>query len=270
MNCTEFYKGLDDYLDGEMGAAQTAGFDAHLAGCAACQQLLAQERQRLEMLQALPVAEPSAGFADRAIHAAMHAESHLQHRRHGFVAGFGSALVAGFALWLVVGVLPQTPDNLAPSHTAQQQIAMQQQAQPSAVQQVAQQAVKELPIPELTIALHEPRDVTLAFNSVKALDGATIAIELPENVAIVGYPGRRSLEWQTNLDAGKNVLRLPVVATGTIGGELNGGELKNTYLVAHVKHANKVTTYRINLNAATPKVFEKKISEQELLRQRIA
>jgi hypothetical protein len=79
-------------------------------------------------------------------------------------------------------------------------------------------------------------------------------------VAIVGYPGRRSLEWQTNLEAGKNILRLPVVATGTIG-----GEMKNSQLVAHVKHGNKVKTYRINLNAGTPKV-----SEQDALRQRLA
>lgn len=264
MNCTEFYKDLDDYLDGELNAAQAAEFDSHVQACAACQQLLAQERQRLELLRELPVAEPTAGFADRAIQAAMQTEQHLQHRRHGFVAGFGSALVAGFALWLVVGVLPQTSDSLPQSQQAQQQIAMQSQAQTSAIQQVAQQPLpqqaKEQAIPELTIALHEPQDVTLAFHSMKVLNGATIAIELPENVAIVGYPGRRSLEWQTDLDAGKNILRLPVVATGAIG-----GELKNTYLVAHVKHANKVTTYKINLNAATPKV-----SEQELLRQRIA
>jgi hypothetical protein len=254
MNCTDINKGIDDLLDGELSPAKLAEVDAHLQDCAACRTFVAQERQRLQLLQELSVPEPSAGFSDRVIQAAQQSNEHVKHRRHGFMAGFGSALVAGFALWLVVGVMPQTPDT-GPSSP---QLAMQQSAPEQ--QAVAQQQGQESGIPELTIALHEPRDVTLAFHSVKVLNGATISIELPENVAIVGYPGRRSLEWQTNLEAGKNILRLPVVATGTIG-----GEMKNSQLVAHVKHGNKVKTYRINLNAGTPKV-----SEQDALRQRLA
>jgi hypothetical protein len=259
MNCTDIQKGIDDFLDGELNPAQQAGFDAHLQDCASCRKQVAEERQRLVLLQSMPVPEPSPDFADRVIRAARqseerrHSEEHLRHRRYGFVAGFGSALAAGFALWLVVGVLPQTPESVSPSQLAVQQTVPGQQ-------QVAQHQDQAPGIPELTIALHESRDVTLAFNSVKVLNGATISIELPENVAIVGYPGRRTLEWQTDLDAGKNILRLPVVATG-----IAGADMKNSQLVARVKHGDKVTTYRINLNVGAPKV-----SEQKTLRQRIA
>lgn len=229
MKCAEFNQGLDDFLDreldGEMSVEQQAAVNAHLEGCAACRQVLGEAREIQEALRAMPIPALSEGFADRVLRAAVERNA-VHHHRRGFAVGFGSAVAAGFALWLVVGLLPMQPG-----------------------QQMDTGAVSEI-----SIALNEPREVTLAFHSVRALEGAKISIQLPENVALVGYPGRRTLEWTTDLAAGDNVLRLPVVATGVDAG-LDAG-----LIVASLEHGNKVQTLKINLKAAKAK----NLSEQSL------
>lgn len=45
---------ISAYVDGELSAAETRALEAHLAGCAACQQELAELRQLRALLRALP------------------------------------------------------------------------------------------------------------------------------------------------------------------------------------------------------------------------
>ena len=162
----------------------------------------------------MPVPAPSADFAERVLRQAV--ERNVDHHhRHGFVTGFGSALVAGLALWVVVGLFPG-PQGVAPDG-------------------------KE-PLQMVSIALNETQDVKLVFNAERVVLGAKISIELPENVTIAGYPGRRHLEWQTDLAKGSNLLRLPVVATQADAGQL----------VAHIEHGNKVTTLKIQIDVQKP------------------
>lgn len=214
MKCADFYQGLDDFLDGALDGAlaaeQRASMQAHLENCAACQRDVDAAREIQQALRAMPVPAPSEGFADRVLRAAVERNTAHHHRR-GFAVGFGSAVAAGLALWLVVGLLP-----------------MQHGQQPD-----------DGTVTEISIAVNEPREVTLAFHSVRALQGARISIQLPENVALVGYPGRRTLEWETNLAEGDNVLRLPVIATDGGGGQL----------VANLEYGSKVRTLKIKLKA---------------------
>jgi anti-sigma factor RsiW len=218
MNCAEFSKGLDDLLDGELSPDRQAAMQAHEQSCDACRRRVEAARHIQQALRDMPVPAPSAGFADRALRAAVE-QNTAHHHRRGFVVGFGSALVAGFALWLVVGLLPMRPGP----------------------------APEEGAVSEVSIALNEPHEVTLAFHAVRALEGAKISIQLPANVALVGYPGRRTLEWRTNLAEGNNILRLPVVATGMDGGQL----------VAHLEYGNKVRTLKIKLKAVKPNLSER-------------
>ena len=70
------------------------------------------------------------------------------------------------------------------------------------------------------IAVNEPRSMDIAIETDRALTGATISVILAGGVELDGYAGRRDLTWTEDLDAGVNRLTLPLVATGSEGGQL--------------------------------------------------
>jgi len=234
MNCTEFNTYIDDALDAQMGnlqdgqsAEQQSQFDAHRATCADCQAVYATEMRRLEAMRSMSVPAPSADFADRIIKKAISENlPHQQHHRQGFMLGFGSAAAAALAVWVVVGMFPNELPDTVPAQTVA-----------SVDTTVTQGSAKQQPAPVLSIALNERQSIKLAFFSGKPLQGARITIRLPENVALVGYPGRRELSWKTNLKEGDNLLSLPVIATQVAQGEL----------VADIEYQGQVKTLKLNL-----------------------
>lgn len=243
MNCTEFNHYLNDGIDQELGdqgvldADEQAAFNAHRASCAACQAVYATEMRMLESLRAMPVPEPSADFADRVLANAYKANKqnvlpqHNYHHRQGFVVGFGSAAAAALALWVVVGMSPEELPTTG--KVPEQVIASVDTAKVKAAPKASPQQ------PVLSIALNTQKSVKLAFASSEPLTGAKITIRLPENVALVGYPGRRQLSWETNLKKGDNLLSLPVIATQVASGEL----------IADIEYQGQVKTLRLNLEA---------------------
>ncbi len=239
MNCTEFQHLLNDSGGGDIMGDQ-GGFDAHRRACDACQVLYeaecVAEAEMLAALRKMPVPEASVGFADRVLAAAVTAHAQAaghpravdkmkHHQRHGFMLGFGSAAVAGLALWAVVGLFPGA---LSPMDGTTGDLTVATHEHESE--------------PEIFIALNQQQDIKLAFYSNESLKGARITIQLPENVALVGYPGRRTLSWTTDLKKGENLLRLPVVATQIARGDL----------VANIEFQDRVKTLTIGLavNAA--------------------
>jgi hypothetical protein len=62
--------------------------------------------------------------------------------------------------------------------------------------------------------------VRLAFRSPRDLSGVTIHLQLPAGVELAGHPGRQSLKWQADFQAGANVLELPLVVHEGEGGIL--------------------------------------------------
>ena len=109
--------------------------------------------------------------------------------------------------------------------------------------------------PEISIALNQQQDVKLAFHTVTALQGARITIQIPENVALAGYPGQRELSWETNLNEGENLLRLPLVASQSMKGQL----------VARIEHGKRVRTLRVNLKAGIPGVSGQGVLIEQLV-----
>ncbi|WP_455217145.1 hypothetical protein, partial [Kaarinaea lacus] len=91
-------------------------------------------------------------------------------------------------------------------------------------------------VPEFSIALNEQRDIRLAFYSSTELNGAQITLQMPEHVTLVGFSGQRKLAWKANLVKGDNLLRLPVIATNSKGGQL----------VAQIEYMGKVKTLKVN------------------------
>ena len=237
MNCTEFDNILTDAtgheLDG-LNAEQQAEFAAHRAACSACQASYETEIALLGALAKMPVPEPSADFADRVLRAAItqngvqaDVQATSRHQRQGFMFGFGSAAVAAMALWVVVGVLPNAN---VPVNTAADEIVASNAT-------TTANPASDVSKPQMSIALNKKQDIKLAFYSGESLKGAKITIRLPDNVALVGYPGRRQLSWTTNLKKGDNLLRLPVVATQIARGEL----------VADIEYGDQLKTLTLGL-----------------------
>ena len=159
-----------------------------------------------------PVVGPEPGFFDTALDVAAREGSRDRRRNarsRSWGIGLGSALAAGIAVWLVSGVLLKTP-----------------------------QLDRTDSMPGLTMAMNETHTVNLMFASADALEEATLVVQLPPGVEVAGYRGRSEIRWSTQMQQGKNVLPLALIATEGSGGEL----------VARVEHGDKQKTFRLNIN----------------------
>ncbi len=208
MHCIQAHAQFDNYIDDMLPPFQREALERHVQSCQVCREQLQTELDMLQHLRALPVPPPSPGFMARALHQA----SRSQRRRVGYAAGFGSAVAAGLALWLIIGVW------FAP---------------PSPYRQVA----------SVQLAVNRPQIVSLAFTASSAIDAVTMSLELPVGVSIEGHPGQRRIVWQDRLAKGRNVLRLDVVATRPIVGEL----------IARVQHETQSKAFRVHLDAVAGK-----------------
>jgi len=223
MECKQLQTQLDDYLDEVLPAQQQGEIQAHLDQCSACQSVVAEEQTLRNMLRQLPVPEPSPGFADRIMRVAIERNSH-HHHRAGFMKGFGAAMVAGLALWIVVGIFPYS---------------------------------RETPVPaadhEISIALYQTQNVKLAFHAVNELKDAKITIQLPNNLSLAGYDGRRELVWHTHLKQGDNILTLPIKAQSIAKGMIratveHGDQTKSIEIAVDVKQGG-VTMEPLQMNS---------------------
>ena len=71
-----------------------------------------EEQELLELLKDYPVPEAQAGFYDQALVQAAHQGTQRQ-RNRWLMTGFGSAIAAGLAIWVITAMLmtaPQIPD----------------------------------------------------------------------------------------------------------------------------------------------------------------
>ena len=167
-----------------------------------------QEREVLELLQDYPAPRPDESFYARALVRATHEGSKRQ-RNRWMLTGFGAAIAATIAAWVIGGML------------------LNESQLPEA----------DSSIPGVTIALAEPRTVNLVFASATALDSATLTVTLPDGIELDGFPGRREITWETSLSEGKNLLPLTLVAVTPTGGEL----------LARLEHEDRDRTFRLRV-----------------------
>ena len=168
-----------------------------------------QDQEVLELLRDYPMPAADAGFYDQALVRATHEGSRRQ-RNRWLLTGFGAAIAATLAVWIVGGMLltnPQLPDDRAT-------------------------------IPGVTIALEEARTVNLVFASATALDSATLTVTLPDGIELSGFPGQREITWETSLNEGKNLLPLTLIALQPAGGEL----------LARLEHDERNRTFRLRVD----------------------
>ena len=147
-----------------------------------------QDQAIQALLREYPVPDAAAGFYDRALARATWKGQRRQ-RNRWMLAGFGSAIAAGFVLW-AIGIAFVAPVD-APSQ-----------------------------MPAVTMTLEEPRTVNLVFASAEALDAATLTVTLPAGIELAGFAGQREVTWETSLASGRNLLPLKLIATSPLGGEV--------------------------------------------------
>jgi hypothetical protein len=145
-----------------------------------------------QALRQLPVPPPQPGFAAR-VFAALPRAPHRVNQPLAWAFAASLAAAVGLGLWLDSGSVP-APAGSAAAPAAQARV-------------VALQAGKSGP-------------VRLSFRSPRDLAGVTIRLQLPRGVELEGHPGLQAIEWQTDLQAGANVLELPLVMRDGEGGIL--------------------------------------------------
>lgn len=209
MTCNDLNQTFDDYMDGQPG--DYPELDQHVDACDSCQ---ARVNDELELRQALQtygqqfVPTKDDAFFEQALARAAATGNRQQHKNSWF-KGFGSAVAAGLALWVIGGTLMNDP-QLADTASA---------------------------IPAVSMALEEPRTINLVFSSATDLDDATLTVSLPFGVEIAGFEGQQEISWMTSLQKGKNVLPLRLIATSPQGGEL----------LATLQHADDDKSFRLQV-----------------------
>lgn len=206
MNCHDFMDRIEEYLDGSLAAGAREPAATHLSTCISCQQRTARVQALRAALRDLPIPEPRPEFFTRAL---IHAQQSPPARRLRWPYVTGAALAASLALWLGFGWL----------------------LQPAVDKPVG-----------VTITLHEPRAVQLAFSAEHELQQATLSIRLPDGVELQGFPGQREVRWQTDLAQGVNMLSLPLVAVSSSGGTL----------LARLEHGERATEITVPLHVNAP------------------
>ena len=163
------------------------------------------------LLKDYPMPQADAGFFDQALTRATHQGSRRQ-RNRWLATGFGGAIAAGLAVWVIGGMLMTTAEIPDPGVT----------------------------IPGITMALEEPRTVNLVFSSTEALREATLTVSLPDGVELAGFPGQREISWQTSLNEGRNLLPLKLIALTPAGGQL----------LARLEHEDRDRVFRLQLDVS--------------------
>jgi hypothetical protein len=170
-----------------------------------------QDQEILALLKDYPMPEATADYFDQALVRATHEGSRRQ-RNRWLMTGFGSALAAGLALWMIGGFFFTTPELPQADAT----------------------------IPGITMTLAEPRTINLVFASAEPLAGATLTVLLPPGIEMSGFPGQREVTWETSLTAGKNLLPLKLIATSPQGGEV----------FATLRHDDRGRTFRLRVDVS--------------------
>jgi len=202
MECRDFTLQLDDWLDGRLDTFRERSIRQHLNVCADCRRRHQHALAVQAAVRELPAPIPHPSFVEQALARAIRGPGAGARSTRRFV--FGMALAASVMLGVALGLFL---------------------------------TMRPTPVQAVLLTLERPQTVRLVFNSAKSLQAATLSLALPENIELVGYGGQRELAWQTDLNEGRNLLQLPLIARGAVKDEL----------VARVSHGGSSKTFRLKI-----------------------
>lgn len=187
MKCNDVNTRLSGYADGDLPASESAALRAHIESCEDCRLALRGVEAVAELRDRPAEAAPD-GLFERVVERAVAGRQRQAPSRFWHGAGVGALAASLLALALFFGWSERPAPVDGPA--------------------------------EFVVSLDEPRQMNIAFETDRALEGATITILLTGSVEIDGYGSQRELRWSENLDAGTNRLTLPVIARGFEGGQM--------------------------------------------------
>ena len=191
MKCAECRQ-IIDQLPRDGGPLEENGeVAAHLRQCELCREYY-RDLLLARALREEPVPDPDEGFADRVMNKAM--SRWRQRRRARLFKGISAAaamLMVFFAGYLVHFSIQQGP--------------------------VSQQPI------EIVMSEGGRDGIRILIETKKARKDAILSVDLEGNVALRGVPGRRSVQWRTDLVQGRNLLELPVEMQNGSGGTIRVG-----------------------------------------------
>ncbi len=178
MDCLAVQKDLDDLDAGRLNAARADSVRAHLAACPACRAFVA-DTACLRMRLASEPLPPVPESLRRRLHEPAVIEPAPLLRPLLIAAG----LIAVLGVSLMLGPWRKQSAPLADG-----------------------------------VAARTEQTVTLALDAVGDMPGVTLRLVLPPGAEVAGHPGLTELEWQEDLIAGVNRLRIPLLLNaGTEG-----------------------------------------------------
>ena len=238
-DCKNTLQRLDDLLDGSLSPTAAARLHAHLDDCEDCAAALAGAKRLNRALRDMPVPDPRPGFASAALADAV-ARNHI-----GVAATRSSpALRAASAPRTSAGFLGRS--RQAPRRRLELWFGGALGAAAAAALVVMLWGPpRGAPVPQdpadVRLTLYEPREIGVAIDAGQALPGALLTVSLEGGIDLVGFGAQRELQWQTDLDAGTNVLPLPIIAHSLEQGRL-------TALVEHGEMTQQIEL-RIQVDA---------------------
>lgn len=190
MNCEQTSGNMPGLISGVLPPAQAAECKRHIAGCPECADALAgAEALALVKARGGTGAAPPELFDE-----ILGGLDPARERRRGGGFWLGTAFGGALAASLLAAALT--------------------------LGWIATPAGTSSDVAEFQVVLGEPRNMALAIETDRPLQGARISIMLDGGVELEGYGERRELSWTSDLKAGVNRLSLPVVAIDRDGGRV--------------------------------------------------
>ncbi len=192
MRCEEIQNLLPELLRGELSPAIDGYVQAHLTDCRSCGAVQVREQHLQSSLRALPLPVMAEDFPARALRCARTAHQATRQQSRLRRAGRASALAA--SVLMVCGLAFVLGRGTAET-VAGQQVAV-------------------------SVPLGSAQMVALKIDAPHAFERVEFEVRLPDNVALEDQPNLREFAWSGTLQAGVNVLSLPLVGIKEAGGQL--------------------------------------------------
>lgn len=206
MRCTELHPLLPEYVRQDLSPAAESLVREHLKICSACSGIESRERRLLNSLRQLPLPAMPEDFPARALRQARLRNEAAEPRR-----------------WLAPRQLAYAASVLMVCGLSL--LWWQEPAAPAGV----------------NVPLGRAQMVTLKIDAPAAFSQVKFEVELPDNVQLQNQPELREFAWNGSLQAGTNVLSLPLVGIMADRGQL----------VATVKFGKVTKSLRVPLEVGT-------------------
>jgi len=189
MNCNQVDNLLQNFIDGDLSEPESRAIAEHHQTCSTCEDNYNTAVQIRALVQEIPVPPHSGDFINRVLDQAANSN-----KQKPVMVAFTGAVAAGFAAWFIVtstlfGTLFSTPGDI-------------------------QDSVYNV------LVSNETQTIKVAIESEHALSGVQISVELSPNLELAGFGNRTTINWDTQLKKGLNIINLPISGLAAGSGKI--------------------------------------------------